>query len=253
MVLFTAESPALVDACTVALLSANPDVKHLRDRIGAQIHRRLAAALGADVDPMVVRVLETSFSGSLLVAGMGHMPYRGHPPPSWPRRPSSLLGPGRRLGRPELDDGPDDHRTPVSRSPTARTPTRSTRTPTRSTPGCGPRRRSTATRSSTSGRCRGTRTCSPPSATSTASPTPTGSRSIPAAFGPDAHRLCRSWPSTRPATPGCAHWWARASPRPRWPSMEDRIRAIAVDTSMPPSSGARSTSSPTSPASSRWT
>src|ERR1700722_2408012 len=31
MVLFTAESPALVDACTVALLSPNPDVKHLRD------------------------------------------------------------------------------------------------------------------------------------------------------------------------------------------------------------------------------
>ena len=46
MVLFTTESPALVDACTVALLSPNPDVKHLRDRIGAQIHRRLAAALG---------------------------------------------------------------------------------------------------------------------------------------------------------------------------------------------------------------
>lgn len=75
MVLFTEESPALVDACTVALLSPNPDVKHLRDRIGAEIHRRLAAAVGARVDPLVVRVLETSFSGSLLAAGMGHMPY----------------------------------------------------------------------------------------------------------------------------------------------------------------------------------
>ena len=75
MVLFTTESPALVDACTVALLSANPDVKHLRDRIGAQIHRRLAAVVGADVDPLVVRVLETSFSGSLLAAGTGHMPF----------------------------------------------------------------------------------------------------------------------------------------------------------------------------------
>ncbi|HUY66449.1 MAG TPA: helix-turn-helix domain-containing protein [Acidimicrobiales bacterium] len=73
MVLFTTESPALVDACTVALLSPNPDVKHLRDRIGAQIHRRLAAALGRGVDPLVVRVLETSFSGALLTAGMGHM------------------------------------------------------------------------------------------------------------------------------------------------------------------------------------
>jgi AcrR family transcriptional regulator len=75
MVLFTEESPALVDACTVALLSPSPDVKHLRDRIGTEIHRRLAVAVGAGVDPVVVRVLETSFSGSLLAAGMGHMPY----------------------------------------------------------------------------------------------------------------------------------------------------------------------------------
>ncbi len=75
MVLFTSESPALVDACTVALLSPSPDVKHLRDRIGAQIHRRLAAAVGPEVDPRVIRVLETSFSGSLLAAGMGHMVY----------------------------------------------------------------------------------------------------------------------------------------------------------------------------------
>jgi AcrR family transcriptional regulator len=70
---FTAESAALVDAYTAALLSHNPDVKHLRDRIGARIHRRLATALGAGVDPAVVRVLETTFWGSLLAAGMGHM------------------------------------------------------------------------------------------------------------------------------------------------------------------------------------
>lgn len=72
-VVFTTGSAALVDACTVALLSPNPDVKHLRDRIGAQIHRRLAAALGPGTDPMVVRVLETTFSGALLAAGMGHL------------------------------------------------------------------------------------------------------------------------------------------------------------------------------------
>jgi AcrR family transcriptional regulator len=73
MVLFTTESPGLVDACTVALLSTSPDVKHLRDRIGAQIHRRLSAALGHGVDPRVVGVLETTFAGALLTAGMGHM------------------------------------------------------------------------------------------------------------------------------------------------------------------------------------
>jgi AcrR family transcriptional regulator len=73
MVLFTTGNPALVDASTQALLSSNPDVKHLRDRIGSQIHHRLAAAVGAGVDPMVVRVLQTSFSGALLAAGIGHM------------------------------------------------------------------------------------------------------------------------------------------------------------------------------------
>ena len=75
MVLITAESPALVDACTVALLSANPEVKHLRDRIGARTHRRLAQALGPGVGPMVVRVLETTYSGALLTAGIGHMSF----------------------------------------------------------------------------------------------------------------------------------------------------------------------------------
>ena len=73
MVLLTSESAALVDASTQALLSNNSDVKHLRDLIGSEIHHRLAAAVGPGTDPMVVRVLETSFSGALLAAGMGHM------------------------------------------------------------------------------------------------------------------------------------------------------------------------------------
>lgn len=73
MVLLATESAALVDASTQALLSSNPDVKHLRDRIGSQIHRRLAAAVGPGADPLVVQVLETSFAGALLTAGTGHM------------------------------------------------------------------------------------------------------------------------------------------------------------------------------------
>ncbi len=75
LVVFAAESQARADACTAALLGSNPDVKHLRDRIGARIHRRLAAAVGPDVDPDVVRVLETSYVGALVMAGMGHLPY----------------------------------------------------------------------------------------------------------------------------------------------------------------------------------
>jgi AcrR family transcriptional regulator len=71
----TTGSPDLVGACTTALLNATPDVKHLRDRIGAVIHQRFVAALGPDVDPTIVRVLETTYSGALLMAGMGHMTY----------------------------------------------------------------------------------------------------------------------------------------------------------------------------------
>ena len=73
--MFTDESPELAAACTVALLASSPDVKHLRDRIGAEIHRRMSAALGDDADPTVVRVLETAYVGALLTAGMGHLTY----------------------------------------------------------------------------------------------------------------------------------------------------------------------------------
>ena len=75
MIPFAAQSPALVDACTVALISPSPDVSHLRDRIGAQTHRRLVAALGPKVDPRVARVLEAAYSGALLTAGTGHMSF----------------------------------------------------------------------------------------------------------------------------------------------------------------------------------
>ena len=75
MVVFTTESPALVDACTVALISPHPDVAHLRDRIGAQTHRRLTAALGPEPDARAVRVLEAAYRGALLTAGIGHMSF----------------------------------------------------------------------------------------------------------------------------------------------------------------------------------
>jgi AcrR family transcriptional regulator len=79
MIPFAANSPALIDACTVALISPSPDVSHLRDRIGAQTHRRLTAALGTGVDPRVVRVLEAAYSGALLTAGTGHTSFRDVP------------------------------------------------------------------------------------------------------------------------------------------------------------------------------
>jgi AcrR family transcriptional regulator len=72
---FVASEPALSAACTPALLGADPDVRHLRDRIGAELHRRLAVALSVPADDEVVVALDLMVAGALLRAGMGHMPY----------------------------------------------------------------------------------------------------------------------------------------------------------------------------------
>ncbi len=76
---FAGRSPALIDACTVALISPHPEVRHLRDRLGALTHRRLSAALGPDADPAVVRVLDTLYAGALMAAGTGHMSFQDVP------------------------------------------------------------------------------------------------------------------------------------------------------------------------------
>jgi AcrR family transcriptional regulator len=75
MGLGTVDSPAVVAACTTALLGSGPDVKHVRERIGTEIHRRLLAALGPDGDPPVLRVLEITYIGAMLSAGMGHLDF----------------------------------------------------------------------------------------------------------------------------------------------------------------------------------
>jgi AcrR family transcriptional regulator len=84
LAVFVASEPALSAACTPALLGADPDVRHLRDRIGTELHRRLAAALAAgsespgaiadSIDDIVV-ALDLMVGGALLRAGMGHMSY----------------------------------------------------------------------------------------------------------------------------------------------------------------------------------
>jgi AcrR family transcriptional regulator len=76
-----ADEPGLAAACSPALLGADPDVAVLRDRIGAELHRRLAQALaGGDpgedgTDDDVVTALDLMLTGALLQAGMGHMAY----------------------------------------------------------------------------------------------------------------------------------------------------------------------------------
>jgi len=72
--MLVADEPELSAACTTALLVNEPAVKHLRDRIGANIHQRLVRALGHD-DPTVVAALELAYSGAMLQTGTGHLSY----------------------------------------------------------------------------------------------------------------------------------------------------------------------------------
>ncbi|MFV0315788.1 MAG: TetR/AcrR family transcriptional regulator [Microthrixaceae bacterium] len=75
LALVVADEPELSAACTQAMLSTDEEVALLRDRIGAQWHRRLTTALAQDADPVVLRSLEIAISGALLQTGMGHLSY----------------------------------------------------------------------------------------------------------------------------------------------------------------------------------
>lgn len=70
-----ADEPALAGGVTSALLGTDPDVAHLRLRIGVEIRLRLTDALGADADTRIVDTLEMLYAGALLRAGMGYASY----------------------------------------------------------------------------------------------------------------------------------------------------------------------------------
>ena len=77
--LFMADDPQLAAACTTALLGSGPDVRALRVRFGAELNTRIASALGEDADPTIVLGLDLAYSGAMLWAGMGHLPYASVP------------------------------------------------------------------------------------------------------------------------------------------------------------------------------
>lgn len=76
MALLVADEPELSSACTAAMLRDDPDVARLRDLIGAEVHRRLAAAVG-DVPDAAARTsaLTLLFTGALVHVGIGHLSY----------------------------------------------------------------------------------------------------------------------------------------------------------------------------------
>lgn len=73
--LLVADEPELAGAVTTALLGRDPDVEHLRFRIGREIHERLCSALGAQADSEIVELLEQLYAGALVRAGMGYASY----------------------------------------------------------------------------------------------------------------------------------------------------------------------------------
>jgi AcrR family transcriptional regulator len=70
MALAVADEPEVAAACTTALLTGtDAPVRRVRDRIGAEIHRRVRSAVGPDADPRVVSALEMTYFGALVNAG----------------------------------------------------------------------------------------------------------------------------------------------------------------------------------------
>ena len=78
LALVVADEPEVAAACTTALLGggADPAVRAARDRIGAEIHRRIASAIGPGAQPGTVSGLEMAFFGALVQAASGQFTYR---------------------------------------------------------------------------------------------------------------------------------------------------------------------------------
>lgn len=77
LALVVADEPEVAGACTAALLSGggDPAVRTVRDRIGAEIHRRITSAIGPDADARTISALEMTFFGALVNAGSGAFTY----------------------------------------------------------------------------------------------------------------------------------------------------------------------------------
>jgi len=76
LALVVADEPEVAAACTTALLGNDGAVRAVRDRIGAEIHKRIRSALGPDADSRTVAALEMSYFGALVHAGSGVFTYR---------------------------------------------------------------------------------------------------------------------------------------------------------------------------------
>lgn len=76
LALVVADDPEVAAACTTALLSNDAAVQAVRERIGAEIHKRVRSAVGPDAEAKAVAALEMSYFGALVQAGSGAFTYR---------------------------------------------------------------------------------------------------------------------------------------------------------------------------------
>ena len=77
MALAVADEPEVAAACTTALMGGGNDdaVRRVRERIGAEIHRRITSAYGPDPDLRLLSAVEMTFFGALVQAGSGYFTY----------------------------------------------------------------------------------------------------------------------------------------------------------------------------------
>jgi len=75
LALLVADEPELAAAATTALMGDEPDVRQVRDKIGLEVRRRIASALGPGAWPEVLSTLEMIFYGALVQAGTQSVTY----------------------------------------------------------------------------------------------------------------------------------------------------------------------------------
>jgi AcrR family transcriptional regulator len=75
LALLVADEPELAAAATTALMGDEAEVRHVRDKIGLEVRRRIASALGPGAGPDVLSALEMIFYGALVQAGTKSVTY----------------------------------------------------------------------------------------------------------------------------------------------------------------------------------
>jgi AcrR family transcriptional regulator len=75
LALLVADEPEVAAATTTALMGDEAEVRQVRDKIGLEVRRRIASALGPGAWPEVLATLEMVFYGALVQAGSGSITY----------------------------------------------------------------------------------------------------------------------------------------------------------------------------------